>query len=73
MQNERTFIRVKLAEHNLTQVWLKNELEKRGIFTIKSELCGVLKGNRKGNKAEKIINTSVEILRKYEEAMGTPL
>ena len=68
--NERTFIRVKLAQYNLTQVWLKNELEKRGIITVKTEICDVLKGNRKGPKAERIISTSIKILNKYEEQWG---
>lgn len=67
MQKERTFIRVKLAEYNLTQVWLRNELEERGIITDKTEMCSVLKGNRRGSKAESIIANSVEILEKYEK------
>ena len=68
MQTERTFIRVKLAEFNLTQVWLTNELEKKGIVTDKTELCSVLKGSRRGRKAEKIIGASVEILQTYEKS-----
>ncbi len=67
MQKERTFIRVKLTEFNLTQVWLRNELEERGIVTDKTEICSVLKGSRKGAKADSIIANSVEILEKYEK------
>lgn len=66
MQRDRTFVRVKLAEYNLTQVWLRNELEKRGVITDKTEMCSVLKGNRRGDKAESIIKNSVEILEDYE-------
>ena len=67
MQKERTFIRVKLAEYNLTQVWLRNELEERGIVTDKTELSSVIKGTRRGPKATEIIEGSVEILKHYED------
>lgn len=66
MIEERNFIRVKLAEHQLTQVWLCGELEGKGIITDKTELCSVLKGTRKGAKAEKIIKTAVDIIKNYE-------
>lgn len=67
MSEERKMIRVKLAEHNLTQVWLRGKLEDDGIITDKTELCSVLKGSRKGTKAEKIINKAIEIINEYEK------
>lgn len=67
MPEERKMIRVKLAEHNLTQVWLRGKLEDDGIITDKTELCSVLKGSRKGAKAEKIINKAIEIINEYEK------
>ena len=63
----RATVRAKLAEFSLTQTWLMCELEKNGVTTHKSELCSVLKGDRFGDKAEKIINTALSILQKYEE------
>ena len=67
MLKNRTTVRAKLAEFNLTQTWLMCELEKNGVVTHKSELCSVLKGDRFGNKAEKIVSTALLILQKYED------
>jgi len=66
MKKERIFIKTKLAEHELTQVWLIQKLEERGIITDKTETCSVLKGTRRGKKAETIICNAVEILKKYK-------
>jgi hypothetical protein len=49
-----------------------NRLEERGIITEKTEMSSVLRGVRKGAKAESIINTSLEILEEYEAKMGVP-
>ena len=55
-------IRVSLAEFGLTQVWLIEELRKRGLITDKTEMSSVLSGTRHGRKADQILKTSVEIL-----------
>ena len=55
-------IRVSLAEFGLTQVWLIEELRKRGIITDKTEMSSVLSGTRHGRKVDQILKTSVEIL-----------
>ena len=55
-------IRVSLAEFGLTQVWLIEELRKRGLITDKTEMSCVLSGTRHGRKADQILKTSVEIL-----------
>jgi hypothetical protein len=47
-----------------------NRLEERGIITEKTEMSSVLRGVRKGAKAEIIIKTSLEILDDYESKMG---
>ena len=59
-------IRKLLFDLDLTQVWLINELRERGISTDKSEMSSVLKGTRKGDKAERILENSLEILKKKD-------
>ena len=72
MREERDRIRLMLYRNTLTNAWLVNRLEERGIITEKSEMSSVLRGVRKGAKAESIINTSLEILEEYEAKMGVP-
>ena len=66
MREERDRIRLMLYRNTLTNAWLVNRLEERGIITEKTEMSSVLRGVRKGAKAESIINTSLEILEEYE-------
>ena len=54
-----------LYRNTLTNAWLINRLEEKGINTEKSEMSSVLRGVRKGAKAESIIKTSVKILKYY--------
>ena len=63
-------IRVALAEIAKTQVWLINQLEKRGIITDKTEMSSVLSGTRRGFKADRMLETSVEILNEYRDEHG---
>lgn len=63
-------IRVLLFENGLTQVWLIGQLRERGIVTDKTEMSSVLKGTRVGNKADLILQTSVEILNEYQDGHG---
>ena len=72
MREERDRIRLMLYRNTLTNAWLVNRLEERGIITEKTEMSSVLRGVRKGTKAESIINTSLEILEEYEAKMGVP-
>lgn len=62
---DRDKIRVILLENTLTQVWLINKLEERGIMTDKTELSSALSGARKGAKIEQIITASLQILEDY--------
>lgn len=70
MREERDRIRLMLYRNTLTNAWLVNRLEEKGINTEKTEMSSVLRGVRKGAKAESIINTSIEILENYESLMG---
>ena len=67
MRDERDRIRLMLYRNTLTNAWLVNRLEERGINTEKTEMSSVLRGVRKGAKAERIIKTSIEILEYYEK------
>lgn len=64
---ERENIRSRLKKHQLTQVWLINQLGLRGIVTDKTEMSSVLARTRSGSKADAIIELSHDILDKYEE------
>lgn len=64
---EREDIRRRLKKHQLTQVWLINQLGLRGIVTDKTEMSSVFAGTRSGSKADAIIELSHDILDKYEE------
>ena len=70
MREERDGIRLMLYRNTLTNAWLVNRLEERGVVTEKTEMSSVLRGVRKGAKAETIIKTSLEILDDYEAKMG---
>lgn len=70
MREEREKIRMMLFRNTLTNAWLINRLEERDIITEKSEMSSVLRGVRKGAKAEKIILNSIDILERYETMMG---
>lgn len=72
MREERDRIRLMLYRNTLTNVWLVNRLEERGVITEKTEMSSVLRGVRKGAKAETIIKNSLDILSDYEEKMGVP-
>lgn len=67
MREERDRIRLMLYRNTLTNAWLVNRLEEKGINTEKTEMSSVLRGVRKGAKAESIIKTSVEILDYYKK------
>jgi len=72
VREERDRIRLMLYRNTLTNAWLVNRLEERGVITEKTEMSSVLRGVRKGAKAETIIKTSLDILSDYEEKMGVP-
>ena len=59
-----------LYRNNLRNAWLVDRLAEDGIVTEKTEMSSVLRGIRKGPKAENIILTSLRILTYYEKVMG---
>lgn len=67
MREERDRIRMMLYRNTLTNAWLINRLEEKGVITEKTVMSAVLRGTRKGKKAESIITTSLEILEYYEK------
>lgn len=67
MKEERDRIRLMLYRNTLTNAWLVNRLEEKGVNTEKTEMSSVLRGIRKGPKAKTIIRTSLDILEKYEK------
>lgn len=71
MDGERAKVKSMLERNSLTQVWLINRLSERGVRTEKTEFSSVLRGTRKGFKAERIITVSIEILDHYEKQMET--
>lgn len=56
-----------LQKNNLTQTWLMNRLETRGISVCKTVMSDVLRGVRKGQTASNVITASLEILEDYEK------
>ena len=67
MREERDLIRLMLYRNSLSNTWLINRLAERNISTEKTEFSSVLRGMRKGVKAESIILESIKILEYYEK------
>ena len=70
MREQRDEIRLKLYRNQLTNNGLNARLAERGVSADNRELSSVLRGVRKGPKADNIIATAVEILQHYEQVMG---
>lgn len=60
VREERDRIRLMLYRNTLTNAWLVNRLEERGVITEKTEMSSVLRGVRKGAKAETIMSKQFE-------------
>ena len=71
MKQERDKIKVVLARNNLPSVWLLNRLEESGIVTDSTSLSSVLRGRRRGPKAETIITGALKIIEDYERKFCT--
>lgn len=67
MAEERKSLYDRLRDNNLTYVWLISILDKVGIRTDKSEMSSAVRGTISGDKAERIINTSHQILDQYDQ------
>lgn len=66
MREDKERILWLLQKNNLTQTWLINMLERSGISVCKTNLSDILRGVRKNETAEKVIENSLEVLEKYE-------
>lgn len=61
----RFYIKYKLAEFKLTQVWLIQQLGRANVPTDKSEMSSILAGTRNGAKAETLLKMSESIIAAY--------
>ena len=66
-ERKRTEIKRRLSNYRLSQVWLINQLAKRGLFTDKTEMSSVLSGSRIGAKSEYLLNSCIDVLNYYQE------
>ncbi len=67
MPEKREKIRSLLPKYRLTYAWLIHELEKQKVSVSASEMSDILNYRRQGEKAETVINKSIEILEKYDK------
>lgn len=63
-------IRVFLYENRLSQAWLIDRLYRAGLETSKTELSEIIAGRRKGPKAVRIADMSLEVLATYGAVMN---
>lgn len=61
----RHYIKDKLAEFGLTQIWLIHHLRQANMITDKSEMSSILAGTRNGAKTETLLRMSKSILEVY--------
>lgn len=65
--NIRISVVLKLRMNNLSNTWLINRLEERGIRTTTYNLSDILRGVRRNENSDKIISESLDILESYEK------
>lgn len=63
-------IRTKLSNYNLSQTWLITQLSRRGIIVDSARLSKVLHCSVRGEGVNRILETSLDILKQYEEFYG---
>lgn len=66
MAEKREILRLRLRRLNLTQVWLIDKLNRKGISVDKALLSSVLSGSYARPKAEEIIDAAHGVLDEYE-------
>ena len=59
------YVKDAISNNKLTYMWLRNELEKRGIKVRPADLSGIF-----GDRAETIIETSADIIDNYLRING---
>ncbi len=70
MYESREEIRITLAKNSLSNVWLVNQLSKKGIPTNSSTLSAAITGKRGGEQSEMLIGEALKIVREYEAKMN---
>lgn len=66
MDDKRDRIRFTLMRNNLSQAWLINLLTKKGIPADKVNLSDALRGVRKSERCERILDAAAELCESYE-------
>lgn len=64
-------IKEMVSRFTLTYTWLIRCLSDEGLFTDKFEMSAILSGTRRGDKADYILQKSLDILREYDERMNS--
>lgn len=64
-------IREMVVDSSLTYTWLIRRLSDEGLITDKFEMSATLSCVRTGCKADEILRRSLDILREYQERMGS--
>ena len=67
MKNARETVLWKLQKNNLSQTWLVNRLEERGLPASKFNVSDILRGVRRSSQADEFIQKSLEIMDSYEK------
>ena len=67
MKNARETVLWKLQKNNLSQTWLVNRLEERGLPASKFNVSDILRGVRRSSPADEFIQKSLEIMDSYEK------
>lgn len=65
--NKRVSVVLKLRLNSLSNTWLINRLEERGIRTTTYNLSDILRGVRRNENSDKVISESLDILESYEK------
>lgn len=65
--NNRVSVVLKLRLNSLSNTWLINRLEERGIRMTSYNLSDILRGVRRNEDSDRIIMESLDILNSYEK------
>lgn len=65
--NSRVSVVLKLRLNSLSNTWLINRLEERGIRMTSYNLSDILRGVRRNEDSDRIIMESLDILNSYEQ------
>lgn len=66
MKEKANQVRIMLIRNCLKYDWLSAQFEKIGVKLARTELSDILHGRRCSQKAEMVIDKSIEFLERYE-------